>query len=113
MSKTVYTLFISLLILIVKCLRVASDDLMFSPRPTFGAEIIQSPSKNHIGREQETKEINLDLIRKSRRKMINFSDLINVTIEFSKISALQSHNVSPLFNFVTFLECKIYQYYFF
>ena len=101
MSKTVYTLFIFLHVITVKCLRVASDDLMFSPRPIFRDEIIQSTSNNHIGREQERKEINLDLIRKSRRKMINFSDLINVTIEFSKISALQSHNVSPLFSSIS------------
>jgi len=95
MTKTVFLLCISLLVIVVKCVSVSSDDVVLSPRTLLRGKNILIPSKK-MGGEQERKESNFDLNRKSRRNLLNFSDLIDVNIEFSKISVAQSKTVDKL-----------------
>ena len=109
MTKTVYLLCISLLVIVVKCVSVSSDDVVLSPRTLLRGENILIPSKK-MGGEQERKESNFDLNRKSRRNLLNFSDLIDVNIEFSKISVAQSKTVSPLFVFIKILKYDLFKY---
>ena len=107
MTKTVFLLCISLLVIVVKCVSVSSDDVVLSPRPLLRGKSILIPSKK-MGGEQERKESNFDLNRKSRRNLLNFSDLIDVNIEFSKISVAQSKTVSPLSVFIKILKYDLF-----
>ena len=110
MTKTVFLLCISLLVIVVKCVSVSSDDVVLSPRPLLRGKNILIPSKK-MGGEQERKESNFDLNRKSRRNLLNFSDLIDVNIEFSKISVAQSKTVSPLSSvFIKILKYDLFKY---